>query len=153
MLMTISFTSPPGEVVSNVSHMDWEDFIRTRILDKMGMKESLSRFSSLRTAANIATGHLRLPDGVIPVDPLSRPGDRRRGRPRRGHLQQRNGYGQMAPRTAGLRPDAKRTAADPSAATHDLWKVVTPVNIGLVPVELAPAQMDFCGYAPGDADF
>ena len=49
-----------GEVISNVSHMDWEDFIRTRILDKMGMTESLSRFSTLRHQTNIATGHIRI---------------------------------------------------------------------------------------------
>ena len=139
-----------GEVVSNVSHMDWEDFIRTRILDKMGMTESLSRFSSLKTAANIATGHLRLPGGVIPVDHYLEQEIGDAADPAGGICSNATDMGKwlLAQLDSGRTPNAQQPLVH-AAATHDLWKVVTPVNIGLVPVELAPAQMDFCGYALG----
>ena len=138
-----------GEVVSNVSHMDWEDFIRTRILDKMGMTESLSRFSSLRLAGNIATGHVRLPNGVIPVDHYLDQEIGDAADPAGGICSNAADMGKwlLAQLDSGRTPNAQPLVH--AAATHDLWKVVTPVNIGSVPAELAPAQMDFCGYALG----
>jgi CubicO group peptidase (beta-lactamase class C family) len=132
-----------GEVISNVSHMDWEDFIRTRILEKMGMTESLSRFSALGSKTNTATGHIRNTQvpGILAVD---------------GYIEQE--IGDAADPAGGICSNAVdmgkwlRAQLDSGrgpGATSDLWKIVTPIDVGDMPDELAPAQMDFCGYALG----
>jgi CubicO group peptidase (beta-lactamase class C family) len=130
-----------GEVISNVSHMDWEDFIRTKILDKMGMTESISRFSTLRQVNNTATGHIRTETGILPVDQ---------------YIEQE--IGDAADPAGGICSNAvdmgkwlqaQLDSGRSRGATSDLWKIVTPIDVGDVPDELAPAQMDFCGYALG----
>ena len=158
-----------GEVISNVSHMDWEDFIRTRILDKMGMTESLSRFSSLHHQTNIASGHIRIepnPAGSATSSTNPNPGNGRAANilPIDGYSEQE--IGDAADPAGGICSNAVdmgkwlRAQLDSGrgpgtqallhpAATSDLWKIVTPITVGDVPDELAPAQMDFCGYALG----
>jgi len=132
-----------GEVISNVSHMDWEDFIRKKILDKMGMTESISRFSTLRQANNTATGHIRNTQapGILAVD---------------HYIEQE--IGDAADPAGGICSNAVdmgkwlRAQLDSGrgpGATSDLCKIVTPIDVGDMPDELAPAQMDFCGYALG----
>jgi CubicO group peptidase (beta-lactamase class C family) len=134
-----------GEVISNVSHMDWEDFIRTSILDKMGMTESLSRFSNFRHQTNIATGHIRIePDPSAKVFPIDH------------YIEQE--IGDAADPAGGICSNAvdmgkwlqaELDSGRGPGATSELWKIVTPIGVGSVPDELAPAQMDFCGYALG----
>lgn len=132
-----------GEVISNVSHMDWEDFIRKKILDKMGMTESISRFSTLRQVNNTATGHIRNTQapGILAVD---------------HYIEQE--IGDAADPAGGICSNAVdmgkwlRAQLDSGrgpGATSDLWKIVTPIDVSDMPDGLAPAQMDFCGYALG----
>jgi CubicO group peptidase (beta-lactamase class C family) len=134
-----------GEVISTVSHMDWEDFIRTRILDKIGMTESISRFSTLRQVNNIATGHIRISQNsfldILPVD---------------HYIEQE--IGDAADPAGGICSNAvdmgkwlqaQLDSGRSRGAASDLWKIVTPIDVGDMPDELAPAQMDFCGYALG----
>jgi CubicO group peptidase (beta-lactamase class C family) len=140
-----------GEVISNVSHMDWEDFIRTRILDKMGMTESLSRFSSLCHQTNIATGHIRIEpnQNILPIDGDAEQEIGDAADPAGGICSNAVDMGKwlLAQLDSGRGPGTQ--ALLHPGATSDLWKVVTPITIGDVPDELAPAQMDFCGYALG----
>lgn len=136
-----------GEVISNVSHMDYEDFIRTRILDKIGMTESLSRFSTLGGKTNIATGHIQTeptadaPSSVLPIE---------------HYIEQE--IGDAADPAGGICSNAvdmgkwlkaQLDSGRGPGATGDLWKIVTPIDVDDMPDELAPAQMDFCGYALG----
>jgi CubicO group peptidase (beta-lactamase class C family) len=134
-----------GEVISNVSHMDWEDFIRTRILNKVGMTESLSRFSTLGSKTNTATGHIRNSENsfldILPLD---------------NYIEQE--IGDAADAAGGICSNAvdmgkwlqaQLDSGRSRGATSDLWKIVTPIDVGDMPDELAPAQMDFCGYALG----
>jgi CubicO group peptidase (beta-lactamase class C family) len=140
-----------GEVISNASHMDWEDFIRTRIMDKMGMTESLSRFSTLRHQANIATGHIRIEPNqkILPIDGDAEQEIGDAADPAGGICSNAVDMGKwlLAQLDSGRGPGTQ--ALLHPGATSDLWKVVTPITIGDVPDELAPAQMDFCGYALG----
>jgi CubicO group peptidase (beta-lactamase class C family) len=163
-----------GEVISNVSHMDWEDFIRTRILDKMGMTESLSRFSTLRHQTNIATGHIRIEPNPVgsatsSTNPNPNPANGRAANVLPIDLYSEQEIGDAADPAGGIcsnavdmgkwlraQLDSGRGPGGPGtqallhpAATSDLWKIVTPITVGSVPDELAPAQMDFCGYALG----
>ena len=46
-----------GELVEAVSGQSWEDFIRTRILDRLGMSHSDVHRPAAGTAGNVATPH------------------------------------------------------------------------------------------------
>ncbi len=52
-----------GELLAAVSGESWEDFVRQRILEPLGMTRTLSRSASLAGETNLASPHIRL-DGV-----------------------------------------------------------------------------------------
>lgn len=66
-----------GEVVAAASGMPWERFVKTRIMDPLGMTRSQPTLAALRAAreANVSTAHFEI-DGVAraidesPVDPV-----------------------------------------------------------------------------------
>ncbi len=47
-----------GEVIAEVSGMSWEDFVKSKIFNKVGMKHSVSRFSTLKQQPNVAYAHV-----------------------------------------------------------------------------------------------
>jgi CubicO group peptidase (beta-lactamase class C family) len=53
-----------GRVVEHASGMPWADFVRTRILQPLGMDETLTGFAGLDTRGNVATPHLEVRDTV-----------------------------------------------------------------------------------------
>jgi CubicO group peptidase (beta-lactamase class C family) len=55
-----------GEVVSRVSGTSWENFIETRIMDPIGMKESAANFNDLKDKSNVIDAHAPV-DGKIVV--------------------------------------------------------------------------------------
>src|SRR5690606_28002700 len=57
-----------GEVIETVSGMEWEEFIKQHIFDRVGMPNSISRFSTLRQQSNVAYAHTRRDGKVGPVD-------------------------------------------------------------------------------------
>ena len=56
-----------GMVVENASGMPWAEFVRTRILQPLGMSETLTGFQGLDTRGNVATPHLEVRDTVHPI--------------------------------------------------------------------------------------
>jgi len=138
-----------GEVVKAVSGMEWEDFIQTRIFDKLGMTESVARFSAIKNHADIASAHSRI-QGIVKTDDQyfeQAIGDA--GNPAGGIAS--NAYDMakwlIAQIDSGAAPNGTRIYK--ASATKDLWKIVTPIPIGTAPVGLEPSQMDFWGYALG----
>jgi CubicO group peptidase (beta-lactamase class C family) len=51
-----------GEVISAVSDQRWDDFVRQRILDKLGMNQTVT---SVRNLTNAATPHIELNGDVV----------------------------------------------------------------------------------------
>jgi CubicO group peptidase (beta-lactamase class C family) len=56
-----------GMVVEHASEMPWADFVRTRILQPLGMNETLTGFAGLDARGNVATPHVEVRDTVRPV--------------------------------------------------------------------------------------
>ena len=56
-----------GMVVESASGMPWAEFVRTRILQPLGMSETLTGFQGLDTRGNVATPHLEVRDTVHPI--------------------------------------------------------------------------------------
>lgn len=138
-----------GEVIKAVSGMEWEDFIRTRIFDTIGMNESLSRFSQLRDHADVSAAH-SLIQGVVQQDKQyyeQAIGDA--GDPAGGIASNAVDMCKwlITQLDSGLASNGNRIFN--ASATKELWKIVTPIPVDKAPAGLEPSQMDFAGYALG----
>lgn len=56
-----------GLVVQGASGMPWAEFVRTRILQPLGMDETLTGFAGLDARGNVAAPHLEVRDTVRPI--------------------------------------------------------------------------------------
>ncbi|WP_456427516.1 serine hydrolase [Rhodocaloribacter sp.] len=134
-----------GEVIEAVSGMTWEDFVRTRILDVVGMTESNVSHAAAAHGGNVATPHARI-DGVVrPVKPF----DSDNTNPAGGI----NSNAVDIAKWLVTQLDSGRVAMDrrlfSPAVTRELWTLVTPMPIGDPPPSLAPLRTNFRGYALG----
>lgn len=138
-----------GELVSAVSGMSWEDFVKSRIFSQVGMKESISRYSELKSKNNFAWSHARS-DGKVQVVENFR--DRNIG-------DAGDAAGGICSNATDManwlitQLDSGRTPKGGKifepATTKELWKVVRPMPITPLPDYLKPAQQSFWGYALG----
>src|ERR671910_287962 len=60
-----------GELIESVSGQSWEDFVRNRILRKVGMSDSDVRHSGATEEGNVAGTHAEVNDTVRPVAPFA----------------------------------------------------------------------------------
>src|SRR5919109_3964256 len=60
-----------GEVIEAVSGQTWEDFVGSRILARVGMRESNVRHSAASNGGNVATPHAAIDGKVRPVAPFT----------------------------------------------------------------------------------
>jgi CubicO group peptidase (beta-lactamase class C family) len=56
-----------GLVVQSASGMPWAEFVRRRILEPLGMRETLTGFTGLDTRGNVATPHLEVEGAIRPI--------------------------------------------------------------------------------------
>ncbi|MEC3880047.1 serine hydrolase [Parapedobacter sp. 10938] len=138
-----------GEVVEAVSGMSWEDFVKQRIFDKVGMVHSISRFSELRQQPNVAYSHARRGGKVKVIEQFfdSNIGDP--GNPAGGIAASAADMANwlVTQLDSGRTPEKGRLFGPQT--TKELWKVVRPMPISKEPAWLKPAQKHFYGYALG----
>jgi CubicO group peptidase (beta-lactamase class C family) len=138
-----------GEVIVAASGMSWEDFIRLRILDKLGMSRTLSRFSELKEKSNVSASHARSADQVRVANMFMDQNIGDAGNPAGGIVSTAADMARWlitqldSGRIAGKAPLFKPTT------TVELWKVVRPIPVTKVPDYLKPLQSDYFGYALG----
>ncbi len=134
-----------GEVIEAVSGMPWEAFVRTRILDVVGMTESNVSHAAATHGGNVATPHARIDGTVRPVKPF----DSDNTNPAGGI----NSNAVDIAKWLVTQLDSGRVAVDrrlfSPAVTRELWTLVTPMPIGDPPPSLAPLRTNFRGYALG----
>ena len=53
-----------GQVVQSAAGMPWDEFVRGRILEPLGMRETLTGYAGLLSRGNVATPHLEVDDTV-----------------------------------------------------------------------------------------
>ncbi len=138
-----------GELIATVSGMSWEDFIKANIFDKIGMNESVSKFTNLTKEKNVATGHVLLHNKVMPVEQFLQEDIGDAGNPAGGIASNAT---DMAKWMITELDSGKTSTYDSLIKASDinqLWKVVTPLNVGKVPESLKPSQMISYGYALG----
>jgi CubicO group peptidase (beta-lactamase class C family) len=134
-----------GEVIAAVSGEPWETFVKTHILDRVGMTDSKIRHPGIGTTPNISATHARV-DGVVrTVAPFTSDNTNPAG-----------GINASATDMAKwlmVQLDSGRVAGGErlfqSGTTRELWRIVTPMREITAPDVLAPLRSAINGYALG----
>ena len=134
-----------GEVIEAVTGKSWEDFVRTRILAKVGMANSDVLHSGAGAGGNVATPHAEVNDTVRPVAPFLSDNTNPAGGIMSGAEDMAKWV--MVQLDSGRTADGSRLFSP--ASTTQIWRDVTPVPIELPPTELPHLLANFSGYALG----
>jgi CubicO group peptidase (beta-lactamase class C family) len=137
-----------GELIEAVSGNTWEDFVRTRILNKVGMSDSDVRHSGATEGGNVAGTHAEVNDTVRPVDPFASDNTNPAGGIMAGAADMAKWL--IVQLDSGRVADGSRLFA--AASAKQLWREVTPTPISDLPPgmeALAHLKPTMSGYALG----
>jgi CubicO group peptidase (beta-lactamase class C family) len=134
-----------GQVIEAVSGQSWEDFISTRILAKVGMRDTNVRHSAAAASGNVAVTHARVDGAVRPIAPFASD----TVNPAGGINSSAEDMAKwmLVQLSGGLLADGSRLFS--AATARQLMQMVTPIPVGAPPPELAPQRANFNGYALG----
>ena len=138
-----------GEVIKAVSGMEWEDFIQTRIFNKLEMTESVARFTDIKNHTDVSSGHSRILGKLKTVTHFFDQAIGDAGDPAGGIASNAVDMAKwlITQLDSGLSQHGTRIFN--AGATQELWNMVTPIPISNSPAGLEPSQMNFWGYALG----
>ncbi len=135
-----------GEVIEAISGKTWEEFVKTRILDKVGMSGSNVLHSGAGLSGNVATTHAKVEGRLQVVKPFLSDNTNPAG-----------GINSSAEDMAkwmivqldsGRLADGSRLFSP--SMTRELWSIVTPFpSSNPPPPELKPLFTNYSGYALG----
>jgi len=135
-----------GQLIEAASGQTWEDFVTTRILNKVGMTGSNVMHSAASSGGNVAATHARVEGTVRPIAPFISDNTNPAGGINSSAddmakwLQVFLGGGQLP---GGTRLFSEQTL-------RQITRVVTPLSpMSNPPAELAPQRHYFAGYALG----
>ncbi|WP_240768610.1 serine hydrolase [Olivibacter sp. XZL3] len=138
-----------GEIIEKVSGLPWEEFIKKRIFDVLGMKHSISRFSSLKKQDNVAYAHAKREGQLKVIASFFDQNIGDAGDPAGGIASSALDMTKWV----AMHLDSGRTTNGgrlfKANATEELWKIIRPMPIPKEPAWLRPAQKNFYGYALG----
>ncbi|SKB92304.1 serine hydrolase [Daejeonella lutea] len=138
-----------AEIIKAVSGQEWEDFVKSRIFDKVGMPGSVSRYSEFGTRPNISFAHNRINGKITLVDDYLQQNTGDASNAAGGILSNANDISNwmITQLDSGRTPSGLQLFKP--ATTRQLWNIIRPIPISKVSERLKPAQMDFWGYASG----
>lgn len=138
-----------GQVIEAVSGQTWEDFVRRRILNKVGMSDSDVRHSGATEGGNVAGTHAEVNDTVRPVEPFASDNTNPAGGIMSGAADMAKWM--IVQLDSGRVADGSRLFSP--ATTTQLWREVTPTPIGNPPPSVAGTlghlRAGMAGYALG----
>ena len=137
-----------GEVIEAVSSKSWEEFVRSRILAKVGMTDTDVRHSGATAGGNVAGTHAEVNDTVRPVAPFASDNTNPAGGIMSGATDMAKWM--IVQLDSGRVSDGSRLFTP--ASTRQLWREVTPTPIGNLPPALASLghlRARIAGYALG----
>lgn len=137
-----------GELIEAVSGKSWEEFVRTRILNKVGMSDSDVRHSGAIKGGNVAGTHAEVNDTVRPVDPFASDNTNPAGGIMAGAADMAKWL--IVQLDSGRVADGTRLFSPASA--KQLWREVTPTPISDLPAGMeaqAHLRPTMSGYALG----
>ncbi len=132
-------------VIEETSGLAWEEFVRARIVEPLGMADTRVTRTATREAGNVARPHARVEGIVRPVTPYDATNTNASG-----------GIGSSAADMATwmrVQLDSGRVSGGPPlylpSTTREMWTIVTPIPRPAPPPELAPLRSHFNGYGLG----
>ena len=134
-----------GELIESISGQSWEDFIASRILAKVGMSDSKPRHSGATSGGNIAATHASVKGRVWPIEPFASDNTNPAGGINASATDMAKWL--MTQLDSGRVADGTRLFSP--RTTVQLWSMVTPIQPGNPPPELAALRANFNGYALG----
>lgn len=138
-----------GEIVEQVSGLEWEAYVEQKIFAPLDMHNSISRFSTMRDQPNIAWAHARRGGELKVMDTFFDLNIGDPGNPAGGIA---SSAADMA-KWVKLHLDSGKINDDnrlfKPAVTRELWKTIVPMPVSKEPEWLKPAQKHFYGYALG----
>jgi CubicO group peptidase (beta-lactamase class C family) len=134
-----------GEVIEAVSGSTWEDFVRSRVLARVGMHDSDVLHSSAGAGGDVASPHAEVSDTVRPVAPFTSDNTNPAGGIMAGAADMAKWV--IVQLDSGRLADGSRLFKP--ASTEQLWRDVTPVPIDPAPEGLPHLLPNFNGYALG----
>jgi CubicO group peptidase (beta-lactamase class C family) len=134
-----------GEIIEAISGQSWEDFVRGRILAKVGMRSSNVRHSDAARGGNVATPHAGVEGRVRPIAPF----DSDNTNPAGGINSCADDMAKwlMVLLAEGRLADGSRLFSE--ATARQLTTIVTPMPIGEGVPELREVRPNFAGYGLG----
>jgi CubicO group peptidase (beta-lactamase class C family) len=134
-----------GELIEAVSGQTWEEFVRSRILARVGMTHSDVNHSAAGRGGNVATPHAEVNDTVRPVAPFLSDNTNPAGGIVSGAEDMAKWV--MAQLDSGRTADGTRLVSP--ASIRQIWREVTPTPIYDAPEGLPHLQPRMNGYALG----
>ncbi len=134
-----------GEVIEAISGQSWEDFVTTRILEKVGMPGTTVRHSDAAKAGNIAVPHAEIDGKVRPIAPF----DSDNTNPAGGVNSNADDMARWMNVVLAHGKLADGTRLISEATWRNITTGVTPVPIGTPPPELALQRANFRAYGLG----
>jgi CubicO group peptidase (beta-lactamase class C family) len=134
-----------GEVIETISGQTWEDFVSSRILERVGMTGSTVRHSDARGGGNVATPHASVDGRVRPIQPFDSDNTNPAGGINSSAEDMAKWLTTLLGR--GQLPGGSRLFSE--ATFRELTTLVTPIPIADPPPELAALRANFRGYALG----
>lgn len=134
-----------GQLIEKLSGKSWEDFMRTELLQPLGMTHSSVRHADAATGGNVATTHAEVDGRVVAVPPMTSDNTNPAGGINAGASDIARWM--ITQLDSGRTPDGKRLWSP--ASTRELWTGVTPMPIGGAPPSLAPLRPNFNLYGLG----
>jgi len=134
-----------GELIETMSGQSWENFVQSRILEKVGMTGSNVRHSAAAAGGNIAAPHAPVDGRVRAITPFDSDNTNPAGGINSSAEDMAKWLRVLLAR--GKLADGSRLISE--ATWRQLTTLVTPIPIGNPPPELPALAMSFNGYALG----
>ena len=134
-----------GEVIERVSGRTWEQFVKERILDRVGMTASTVRHSDAAGNDDVATTHAEVEGVVRAIAPMTSDNTNPAGGINAGARDIAKWL--LVQLDSGRLADGSRLVTARTA--REIWTGVTPIGTGPVPAEVAPLAKQFNLYALG----
>ena len=134
-----------GEVIEAVSGMPWDEFVRERIINKLGMSNTAMTFAESIKRGNFATPHAEINGVVCPVAAS----DSNKTNPAATVNTNADDIAKWMICQIDSGKISDTTYLFSPATAQYLWSVVTPIPVRKTPKELAPLQSNFMGYGAG----
>jgi len=134
-----------GQLIEAVSGQTWEDFVTTRILNKVGMTGSNVMHSAASSGGNVAATHARVEGTARPIAPFISDNTNPAG----GINSSADDMAKWMLVLLGGGKLSDGTQLFSERTLRQITGIVTPLAPSNPPPELAPLRNNFAGYALG----